>query len=277
MDIEEDIYNNIEDVSVKDCNDLTTVDVFLHHNPQVGTRLKTGNKNSQPSRLVTVSLGLLCVLLLATVISLSVHYGDYSRLVLLTTNDTTEKETTLRSCGNLTQEKDQLKRGKDKLQTSYNGMIKERDQLQSNVISMTKDRDELKSNYFAIIRERDQLQRNCIALTRERDHIQNSCTSEKYQSQRRISELEKKIEEELGCCSGWRRFQLSCYYLSLESKTWKESRADCMNRGADLVIINSREEQVFLNQLGNHFWIGLTDTEKEGTWKWVDETTPTQT
>uniref|UniRef100_A0A4W5LZQ6 C-type lectin domain-containing protein n=1 Tax=Hucho hucho TaxID=62062 RepID=A0A4W5LZQ6_9TELE len=77
----------------------------------------------------------------------------------------------------------------------------------------------------------------------------------------------------LGSCpEGWRRFGCSCYYLSTEKKCWEESRQDCLERGADLVIINSEEEQDFLNNLNKDFWIGLNDSVTEGTWKWVDGT-----
>uniref|UniRef100_A0A8C7HLP3 C-type lectin domain-containing protein n=1 Tax=Oncorhynchus kisutch TaxID=8019 RepID=A0A8C7HLP3_ONCKI len=76
------------------------------------------------------------------------------------------------------------------------------------------------------------------------------------------------------CPEGWRRFGCSCYYLSTEKKSWEESRQDCLERGADLVIINSKEEQTFINgfESVNFSWIGLTDSVTEGTWKWVDGT-----
>uniref|UniRef100_A0A8C4NTN7 C-type lectin domain-containing protein n=1 Tax=Dicentrarchus labrax TaxID=13489 RepID=A0A8C4NTN7_DICLA len=68
---------------------------------------------------------------------------------------------------------------------------------------------------------------------------------------------------------GWRYFNGNVYYISSIKKTWKASRDDCRQKGTDLMIINSEEEQV---QLKNNMWIGLTDSETEGTWKWVDGT-----
>uniref|UniRef100_A0A8C7HZT0 Type-2 ice-structuring protein-like n=1 Tax=Oncorhynchus kisutch TaxID=8019 RepID=A0A8C7HZT0_ONCKI len=80
----------------------------------------------------------------------------------------------------------------------------------------------------------------------------------------------------LKCPKRWRMLGSSCYFLSTERKTWEECKLDCLARGADLVIINSRQEQKLLYQLHGDadllVWIGLTDTVNEGTWKWVDGT-----
>uniref|UniRef100_A0A3B3UV98 C-type lectin domain-containing protein n=1 Tax=Poecilia latipinna TaxID=48699 RepID=A0A3B3UV98_9TELE len=69
---------------------------------------------------------------------------------------------------------------------------------------------------------------------------------------------------------GWLYFCDSFYYMSSIKKTWNESRKYCQQEGADLVVINSREEQDFANSFQTYMWIGLTDSETEGRWKWVD-------
>ncbi|KAL7841699.1 hypothetical protein SRHO_G00253900 [Serrasalmus rhombeus] len=69
------------------------------------------------------------------------------------------------------------------------------------------------------------------------------------------------------CPAGWTKFMSSCYYMSTFRKTWEESRQDCRMKGADLVIINSRVEQIFVSGLGKTLWIGLTDQAMEGHWK----------
>ncbi|CAB1458184.1 unnamed protein product [Pleuronectes platessa] len=71
---------------------------------------------------------------------------------------------------------------------------------------------------------------------------------------------------------GWVYFRSSFYFISSDTKSWGDSRDDCLQKGADLVIINSKEENEFTRQFRRSFWIGLTDTETEGTWKWVDGT-----
>uniref|UniRef100_A0A3P9L1F0 C-type lectin domain-containing protein n=1 Tax=Oryzias latipes TaxID=8090 RepID=A0A3P9L1F0_ORYLA len=74
-----------------------------------------------------------------------------------------------------------------------------------------------------------------------------------------------------GCPEKWIRFGSSCYFFSEESKFWDEARESCRARGADLVVINTEGENLFVSALKKQdVWIGLTDRVLEGTWKWVD-------
>ncbi|KAK0150630.1 C-type lectin domain family 4 member M [Merluccius polli] len=71
---------------------------------------------------------------------------------------------------------------------------------------------------------------------------------------------------------GWLHFDHSLYYISTTKKNWTASRDDCLERDADLVVINSREEQEFVRRQAGDHWIGLSAGDTEGTWKWVDGT-----
>ncbi len=46
------------------------------------------------------------------------------------------------------------------------------------------------------------------------------------------------------CPADWKEINSRCYFLSTERKTWEDSRKDCQSKNADLVVINSEQEQV---------------------------------
>ncbi|XP_064782795.1 C-type lectin domain family 4 member A-like isoform X1 [Oncorhynchus masou masou] len=148
------------------------------------------------------------------------------------------------------------------LSVYYNRVIKDSEDKRINLsqslslykTNTTAERDQLQTKYNNLTEERDQLQTRYNNLTTERDRLQNLLC-------------------ERTCCSdGWKKFECSCYFISSEEKTWEKSRQDCLERGTDLVIINSKEEQEFLFHFKKRVWIGLTDRETEETWKWVDGT-----
>ncbi|XP_053302297.1 hepatic lectin isoform X2 [Pleuronectes platessa] len=80
------------------------------------------------------------------------------------------------------------------------------------------------------------------------------------------------------CEDGWEPHGGKCYFFSSVKLIWNESRRQCESMKGDLVVINNREEQRFLESKVRgkkdkpEFWIRLTDSEKEGEWLWVDDT-----
>ncbi|OCT65191.1 C-type lectin domain family 10 member A [Xenopus laevis] len=73
------------------------------------------------------------------------------------------------------------------------------------------------------------------------------------------------------CLHGWYFFGMSCYLLSSDPQSWEESSLWCRKEGGHLVVISSIEEQNSLQDLVNEtVWIGLSDREVEGEWRWED-------
>uniref|UniRef100_A0A8P4GK52 C-type lectin domain-containing protein n=1 Tax=Dicentrarchus labrax TaxID=13489 RepID=A0A8P4GK52_DICLA len=141
--------------------------------------------------------------------------------------------------------------------------------IEAGCKNLTEERDELKKNLTDFA-----LQLN--SLTAERDELNRELNNSALQLNSLIGERDE-LKRELNFWvhyskQGWVYFSGSVYYISSIKKTWKASRDDCRQKGADLMIINSEEEQNFTRQLKDNMWIGLTDSETEGTWKWVDGT-----
>ncbi|XP_067289716.1 hepatic lectin-like [Pseudorasbora parva] len=105
-------------------------------------------------------------------------------------------------------------------------------------------------------------------LTEERDQL---LTRNMQLSLNNSDLIKQRMKNELLKMDGWVFYQSSFYLISTDKKSWNESRRYCTERGADLIIINNKEEQDFTQILSRtKVWIGLTDSDVEGRWKWVD-------
>ncbi|XP_020656067.3 hepatic lectin isoform X1 [Pogona vitticeps] len=74
------------------------------------------------------------------------------------------------------------------------------------------------------------------------------------------------------CPRGWEKEEENCYYFSKEKKNWTDAQWDCINRQSHLVSIWTDQEQGFVkDRLNNEIhWLGMTDLEEEGKWRWAE-------
>ncbi|KAM6999952.1 CD209 antigen-like protein C [Tautogolabrus adspersus] len=149
--------------------------------------------------------------------------------------------------------------------------------LLAGIIVLGVHSHDLSSEFFATkanLTERLQDRENQLSsLTEQRDLLNANLTEMTKELQR----LQSLVKQKRTCPEGWKVFRRSCYLFSTQAQTWEESRQDCRNRRADLVIVDSIEEQEFLtNNIKSRTWIGLSDRDNEGTWKWTDGTPLTQ-
>ncbi|MBN3316921.1 C209E protein, partial [Atractosteus spatula] len=130
--------------------------------------------------------------------------------------------------------------------------------------------DELSANYTALaaaheklVEEKEELERENERLLSLTADIRISCHCLRSPCTERLCKL---------CPQGWDFFQSKCYRFSTGRRSWRDSQADCRSQGADLVVIDSRLEQLFISRQskGGSYWIGLSDADSEGTWLWVN-------
>ncbi|XP_034044865.1 CD209 antigen-like protein C [Thalassophryne amazonica] len=134
-------------------------------------------------------------------------------------------------------------------------------QISEDRRNLSKERDELQSSYSQLKELNYNLTQNMSQL----ETINRNLTREKNELQ---AQLSKTIEY---ICTYGNSFGGSCYLFSITRKNWYDSKAECEKLGAHLVIITSEDEQRFIiGKISEIHWIGLTDEEEEGTWKWVN-------
>ncbi|KAI3356024.1 hypothetical protein L3Q82_017296, partial [Scortum barcoo] len=148
--------------------------------------------------------------------------------------------------------------------------IEERDQLKAN---LTEHLQESNTKLVSSIEERDQLKANLTEMTKELKRLQSLSKQISVFSLPGLSfDSDTELVLQDGGCS-------VVPVISSPLRLLLGNKADetAEDKGADLVVIESYEEQKFLTDFIKEFtWIGLNDREKEGDWKWIDETPLTQ-
>ncbi|XP_051240794.1 C-type lectin domain family 4 member M isoform X3 [Dicentrarchus labrax] len=174
-------------------------------------------------------------------------------------------------------------------QAAATQLIIELDYLLSNHSDVIKAKEEAKNELDRALKNHTQLKVKIEQLKTINDNYQRQIEllrTEKTNLQSNVSALEGHCGR---CLPGWIFHNSSCYFFSYNelptvTKNWPDSRADCVNRGADLIVIDNQEEQKFVSEIiesirherrvwESGYWIGLTDTVTEATWIWINNVT----
>ncbi|XP_076136993.1 uncharacterized protein LOC143119398 isoform X4 [Alosa pseudoharengus] len=193
-------------------------------------------------RCAVVVLGLLTALLLSALVTSLVYYQGYV------------SESNPLLVGELHQVKDKY----TNLMTHYVNLSNFNKIVQAHYDNASAANQHLHSEMVLLQEEKK-------TLTKDRDHLNQTLE---------VIFRERKCEY---CKAGWVYYQSSCYlfYYRENWKTWGHSKTDCTNRGSHLVIIDTAEEQAFINKhtasyydIWHGYWIGLSKIQ--GQWQWVD-------
>ncbi|XP_013364635.1 PREDICTED: CD209 antigen-like protein 2 isoform X3 [Chinchilla lanigera] len=118
-----------------------------------------------------------------------------------------------------------------------------------------------------------------VAILAQVSNIPSRQEYEQDQSQQKqvyqeLAQMKDRMSNLCRPCSwDWTFFQGKCYFFSKSQRNWHDSVTACKEAGAQLVIVESAEEQSFLQHISKskgRSWIGLSDLNKEGAWHWVD-------
>ncbi|XP_008279332.1 C-type lectin domain family 4 member A-like isoform X2 [Stegastes partitus] len=141
----------------------------------------------------------------------------------------------------------------------------------------------LKSRNWQLEAEKLALQRRAEELVRERDRL--NWTMGVILEHENFPVTTHCPQRVCGpCLKDWVLFQSSCYLFVYQWRGWQGSRDHCKGKNADLVVIESQEEQEFISnrtegyyEESRGYWIGLKLEDTTDTWTWVDGSNSTVT
>ncbi|KAM4550828.1 uncharacterized protein V3H82_019887 isoform 1-T1 [Fundulus diaphanus] len=158
-------------------------------------------------------------------------------------------------------------------------------QLQAKSLDMAEKIGQLQATYLDMAANNTQLKAKLVDMAANNSQLQESYEILRKNHSQLTDEVNRLKDQVKGkwCPDGWARFGCSCYCKYKETKLWTESRKHCQDRGADLVIIDSPDEQDFVKKLNKNgeSWIGLqsvwTVMTRTYEWRWVDGSAVTKT
>ncbi|XP_052400813.1 CD209 antigen-like protein B [Carassius gibelio] len=205
--------------------------------------------------LITVGLLLIRVLLLFFIILQHITITADRDLMKSYKNTLKELNQTINS---LQDNYTDLMIEKDHLQNIFNFVIQKKLELETRVSNLTAEKDQLQISVESLSQKKLELETTVNYLSADKDQLQRSVaslTQKKLELESRVTSLSDELSKK----------------ASKRSKSWSDSRQYCKDHGGDLVIVNTEEKQRHISSfIKESVWMGLSDSENEGSMKWVD-------
>ncbi|NWR28870.1 MRC1 protein, partial [Tachuris rubrigastra] len=120
-------------------------------------------------------------------------------------------------------------------------------------------------------------QENCVIMAGKDGYwADNACDRKLGYICRRdpLQGISETAKTDPACLKGWERHGFYCYLVGHTSVTFSEAKKTCERSNGYLTSIGDRYEQAYLTSLiglssEKYFWIGLSDMEERGSFKWV--------
>ncbi|XP_072546303.1 uncharacterized protein [Salminus brasiliensis] len=216
---------------------------------------------SRSYRLATISLGLVSAVFLIIIIGLGVHINKVSYSHSNLSVNTSKISSQL---AQLTSDHKSLTESKKLIENQHEEDTKQIKSLRSDLSTETRLKNELQSQNRALQEEK-----------------------------RKLNFQLRNMEDNCGqCLPNWVLMNKTCYFFAVSDtisrRGWAAGRQECIKKGAELLVIDSKEEQEFIVDTlkamrynlqfsyRNGFWIGLKDDHTEGVWKWLNKTNMTE-
>jgi len=136
--------------------------------------------------------------------------------------------------------------------------------VQHKTVCMTGDAEQLLQRLKNVTEQHKTVLEKTVSMDRDMEQL--------LQRLKNVTEQRDSLLCPQDCPGGWDKFGCKCYQTSREWGSWKKIRELCITHGADLVVVDSKEEMDFISRYGVYFWLGATDEASEGLWRWVDGT-----
>ncbi|NXJ78561.1 CL12B protein, partial [Trogon melanurus] len=98
----------------------------------------------------------------------------------------------------------------------------------------------------------------------------------KLQELREALCFEEKEKNETKCAlcpASWHNSGAdSCFYISKQKKTWKQSQEFCSSRNSTLLVLKDRAKMASLPRDSQFYWVGLSYVSEKSGWYWEDGT-----